>query len=96
MIREYTSSTTGIILWISCTEGIGQKEFCVERGVIANRPVVPVAEGFESLHPPHSFGEGDQESEVFLNIHPAIRKGQFSMKDPDYGDLVLKELAQVL
>lgn len=42
------------------------------------------------------FGEGDQESEVFLNINPRTRKGQFSIKDPDYGDLVLKELSKVL
>jgi hypothetical protein len=41
-------------------------------------------------------GEGDQEGELFLNINPKIRKGQFSMKDPDYGDLVLAELAKVL
>jgi hypothetical protein len=42
------------------------------------------------------FGEGDQESEVFLNVNTSMRKGQFSMKDPDYGDLVLAELAKTL
>ena len=41
-------------------------------------------------------GEGDHEAEVFLNINPKIRKGQFSIKDPDYGDLLLAELAKVL
>jgi hypothetical protein len=41
-------------------------------------------------------GEGDQEGEVFLNLNSAIRKGQFSMKDSNYGDLVLGELAKVL
>ena len=41
-------------------------------------------------------GEGENESEVFLNINPVIRKGQFSMKAPDYGDSVLRELAKVL
>jgi hypothetical protein len=41
-------------------------------------------------------GEGDQEGEVFLNINTKIKKGQFSLKDPDYGDLVLGELAKVL
>jgi len=41
-------------------------------------------------------GEGDQEGEVFLNLNPKIGKGQFSMKDPEYGDLVLAELAKVL
>ena len=38
----------------------------------------------------------DQEGEVFLNLNPKIGKGQFSMKDAEYGDLVLTELAKVL
>lgn len=42
------------------------------------------------------FGRGDQEAQVFLNLNARIKKGQFSMKDPDYGDLVLAELANVL
>ena len=42
------------------------------------------------------FGEGDQEAQIFLNLNARIKKGQFSMKDPDYGDLVLVELAKVL
>lgn len=42
------------------------------------------------------FGEGDHESEVFLNLNSAAQKGQISMKDADYGDLVLRELAKVL
>lgn len=41
-------------------------------------------------------GEGEQEGEVFLNFNPAIGKGQFSIKDADYGDIVLKQLATVL
>src|SRR5690348_9251660 len=41
-------------------------------------------------------GDGEQEAEVFLNIKPVIRKGQFSIKDPEYGDLVLAQLAKVL
>jgi hypothetical protein len=41
-------------------------------------------------------GQGDQEAEVFLNFNLVMKKGQFSMKDPDYGDLVLGELAKVL
>ncbi len=41
-------------------------------------------------------GEGNQEGEVFLNLNSTIGKGQFSMKDADYGDLVLRELAKVL
>jgi hypothetical protein len=42
------------------------------------------------------FGEGDQESEVFLTLNSEIRMGQFSIKDPDYGDMVLAELAKIL
>jgi len=41
-------------------------------------------------------GEGEQEGQVFLNFNPAIGKGQFSIKDADYGDLVIKQLAKVL
>ena len=41
-------------------------------------------------------GEGDQEGEVFLNLNPVLAKGQFSIKDPDYGDIVLRQLASVL
>ena len=42
------------------------------------------------------FGDGDRESEIFLHINASIKKGQFSMKDPRYGDLALAELAKVL
>jgi len=41
-------------------------------------------------------GDGDQEGEVFLNLNPVLAKGQFSIKDPDYGDIVLGQLASVL
>jgi hypothetical protein len=41
-------------------------------------------------------GDGDQECEVFLNLNPVIGKGQFSIKDADYGNAVLASLAQVL
>jgi hypothetical protein len=41
-------------------------------------------------------GDGDEEAEVFLNLNPTIKKGQFSIKDPDYGDGLLKYLAKVL
>jgi hypothetical protein len=36
------------------------------------------------------------EGEVFLNLNPATNKAEFSIKDADYGDLVLAELAKVL
>jgi len=41
-------------------------------------------------------GKGEQEGQVFLNLNPVTRKGQFSIKDPDYGDIVLAQLARVL
>jgi hypothetical protein len=41
-------------------------------------------------------GEGEQEGQVFVNINPVIKKGQFSMKGQDYGDIVLARLASVL
>jgi hypothetical protein len=42
------------------------------------------------------FGEGENESEVYLNLNWALGKGQFSIKDDSYGDRVLSELAKVL
>jgi hypothetical protein len=39
---------------------------------------------------------GDDEGEVFLNLNPVSGKGEFSIKDPDYGDYVISRLAQVL
>jgi hypothetical protein len=41
-------------------------------------------------------GNGEQEGQVFVNINPVIKKGQFSMKDPEYGDIVLAQLSSVL
>jgi hypothetical protein len=41
-------------------------------------------------------GEGEQEGEVSLNLNPVLKKGQFSIKHPDYGDIVLARLAEVL
>jgi hypothetical protein len=40
--------------------------------------------------------EGEQEGEVFVNLNPVIKKGQFSIKDQDYGDFVLAQVARVL
>jgi hypothetical protein len=36
------------------------------------------------------------EGEVFLNLNTVANKAEFSIKDPDYGDIVLAELAKVL
>jgi hypothetical protein len=41
------------------------------------------------------FLSGD-EGEVFLNLAPALGKGEFSIKDSDYGDFVVAQLATVL
>ena len=38
----------------------------------------------------------DGEGEVYLNLDPASGIGEFSIKDDDYGDIVLRELASVL
>jgi hypothetical protein len=38
----------------------------------------------------------NDEAEVFLNFNPVEGKAQFSQKDPDYGDVVLAQLATVL
>jgi hypothetical protein len=40
--------------------------------------------------------KGGSDGEVFLNLNPALGKGEFSLKDSDYGDYLLKEFAQVL
>jgi hypothetical protein len=39
---------------------------------------------------------GGGSSEVFLDLNTVLGKGEFSMKDPEYGDGVLQELAKVL
>jgi hypothetical protein len=41
------------------------------------------------------FLSGDQ-GEVFFNLNPVLGKAEFSIKDPDYGDFVIGELAKVL
>jgi hypothetical protein len=38
----------------------------------------------------------NDEGEVFLNLNPTSNKGEFSIKDVDYGDVVIAELAKVL
>ncbi len=58
--------------------------------------------GFNDQPPGHwtpiklFIGKGEQEGEVFLNLNPVLKKGQFSIKDPDYGDIILAQLARVL
>jgi hypothetical protein len=40
--------------------------------------------------------KGGDEGEVFLNLNPALGKAEFSIKDSDYGDYVVGQLAKVL
>ncbi len=37
-----------------------------------------------------------EKGEVFLNVNPVAHKGEFAIKDPAYGDVVLAELAKIL
>jgi hypothetical protein len=39
---------------------------------------------------------GDGSAEVYLSLNPVLGKGEFAIKDQDYGDAVLQELAKVL
>jgi len=41
-------------------------------------------------------GKRDDAAEVFLNFNTVLSKGEFSIKDANYGDAVLRELAKVL
>lgn len=41
-------------------------------------------------------GQGQHECNVFLNLNLVIKKGQFSIKDADYGDACIQQLAKVL
>jgi len=41
-------------------------------------------------------GKEEDEGEVFLNLNPAIKMAEFSIKDPDYGDALLANFAKVL
>ncbi len=42
------------------------------------------------------FGDGERVSEIFLHVNASTKRGQFSVKDPRFGDLALAELAKVL
>ena len=39
---------------------------------------------------------GNDDAELFLNLNSVIRKGEFSIKDPDYGDYLVAQLARIL
>ena len=40
--------------------------------------------------------KGGDDGEVFLNLNPVLGKGEFSIKDSDYGDYLLGEFAKIL
>jgi len=39
--------------------------------------------------------KGGDEGEVFLNLNPVLSRGEFSIKDEDYGDYLLRQFAKV-
>jgi len=41
------------------------------------------------------FPKGGDDAEVYLNFNPVLGKGEFSIKDSDYGDYLLREFAKV-
>jgi hypothetical protein len=40
--------------------------------------------------------KGGDDGEFFLDVNPVLGKAEFSVKDSDYADYVLRELAKVL
>lgn len=58
--------------------------------------------GFNALPPGNwtpikvFIGEGERPGEVFMNMNPVLKKGQFSIKDEQCADAVLARLAEVL
>lgn len=61
------------------------------------------AEGSYSDNPPGDWvlakiflPKGGDEGEVFFHFNPILGRGEFSIKDSDYGDYLLKELTKVL
>jgi hypothetical protein len=41
-------------------------------------------------------GQGKNAGEVFLNFNGVAHQAEFSIKDPEYGDIVIEQLAKVL
>jgi hypothetical protein len=39
--------------------------------------------------------KGGDEGEVLLNLNPVLGRGEFSIKDEDYGDYLLRQFAKV-
>ena len=59
------------------------------------------ASGYHNPKPPGNWTviklflpKGGADGEVFLNINPVDGKGEFSIKDSDYGDYVTKRIRQ--
>lgn len=71
------------------------------RAVILGQHVSHSPNGGFAVQPPGNWTTvklflGNDDAEVFLNLNPVLGKGEFSIKDPEYGDKVLEELARVL
>ena len=69
--------------------------------VILGKEQLRSADGSFSGNPPGEWVDmkvflANGEGEVFLNLNPTSNKGEFSIKDVDYGDIVIGELAKVL
>jgi hypothetical protein len=39
---------------------------------------------------------GNDDAELLLNLNTTINKGEFSIKDPDYGDYLIAQLSKIL
>lgn len=69
---------------------LGQKQSRLPSGSYSNNP--PGDWTVTKIFLP----KGGDEGEVFFNFNPVLGKAEFSIKDSDYGDYVLTELAKVL
>jgi hypothetical protein len=73
------------ILGVSLSRGAGPDEF---------------AGGFTSSPPGRWMAlkafVANGEGEFFLNLNPATGRGEVAIKDPEYGDVVVRELARIL
>ena len=77
-------------------------ELAFDAVVLGERQSKNPSEGFSSK-PPGDWvvtkiflPKGGDDGEVFFNFNSVLGKGEFSIKDSDYGDYVLGELAKVL
>jgi hypothetical protein len=84
------------------TPGTREAELAFDAAVLGEKQSRSSAGGY-SDNPPGDWKlikiflpKGGDEGEVFLNVNPVLGKAEFSIKDSDYGDYVLGQLAKVL